>query len=93
VLGEELWQLDVPETGAESEGYFVFSAERGEGEVFRSPSDPAARAVLVPGNPYELSVRCEKKAFHSEAVAVLLFLAGTLLNGFILFTVLMLLLR
>jgi hypothetical protein len=93
-MGPEVWRLDVPEMQSEEhDGYYVFAAEREQGEQLRSPQDPAARAMLIPGNPYLLAERCEKRAIRSELLAVLLFLAGTLLNGFILFVALMYILR
>jgi hypothetical protein len=92
-LETTLWRIDVPYLSPGDEGWYVFATEPQGSAPLKPPRDPVAQAVLIPGNPYRLSERCEKHALRSEVIAVALFLLGTVLNGLILFTALMYLLR
>lgn len=92
-LGNDVWHLEVPEVDETEEEYYLFSTYRSSADTLPSPSDIAVRAILIPGNPYRLSARCEKKAFQLESVAVVLFLVGVFSNSIILFSILMYVLR
>jgi hypothetical protein len=55
---------------------------------FHSPRDPLVEYLVVPGNPYDLSLLCRKQARRYELVAGGSLLAGLLVNGFLVFVIL-----
>ncbi|MFO7850325.1 MAG: hypothetical protein R6V67_10225, partial [Spirochaetia bacterium] len=52
------------------------------------PKDPGAEGLIIPGDPFILSERCEKRARNREVLGLTLFCVGLALNVFITFLIL-----
>lgn len=76
--------------------FYIFGVPASGGSVpsgvpvpdFRSPKDPLVEYLVVPGNPYELSLLCRKMARRYELAAGGSLLTVLLVNGFLAFVIL-----
>lgn len=87
VLGEEYFLFGVEPERSKTEGHEGPRAEQLP-EKLLLPEDPGAEGLIVPGDPFILSERCERRARNQEALGLSLFCIGLALNVFITFVIL-----
>ncbi len=72
-----------------ADDFYIFGVPGGVATPdFQSPGDPLIEYLVVPGNPYDLSHVCRRRARLYELAAGGTLLAGLLVNGFLVFVIL-----
>lgn len=81
--------------GANKERYYLFGlpVPAGDRVYYLPPPDPMADYIITPGNPKNLSERCSGEARKFEYISISAFAAGLLINGFILFSLIYIIVR
>jgi len=75
----------IRKTSRSGQDYYLFREKDGEGRAFSGIQDPMAEEVIIPGNPLELSMESEKRAFKLEILSGTMIIADFLLNGLLFF--------
>jgi hypothetical protein len=83
--------LPDPPTKLTSREYSVFGSPSADGVTV--PADPMTELTVIPGDPTELSLRCQKLARRFEILSILILGGGLLANVAIAFLTLQYLVR